>query len=312
MSTVDIIVPAYGEGMSGTFQKSLSETISRNQCRCGNHETWECDRGKHSIFVQPHVDSCVIHWSRNSLVSQFLHALTVQNRPPAEYCLMLDDDILLEVGTLERMISHKKDILVGICTKRSDPPMPTIRKWDEEGGKYVEIVEWKWDSQKLIEVDAAGAACMLVKRKVLEDLRDAYLRCTFEREQVREALVRWNAPLDSISEFEKDIAKKSEVRQKRYQEAIEAGDWQKASCWWFEFLKDHTGNERGELGEDLSFCKKVKQLGFRIWADPQVLPGHLGDYAYSCRDYQFFRESQKMSVLPRGEEHDVPAIGSVN
>lgn len=34
------------------------------------------------------------------------------------------------------------------------------------------------------------------------------------------------------------------------------------------------------LGEDIYFCKKAKQNGFKIWCDPTIKTGHIGDYCY--------------------------------
>ena len=31
-----------------------------------------------------------------------------------------------------------------------------------------------------------------------------------------------------------------------------------------------------ELGEDLAFCKRARDLGFHIWAEPTVWLGHIG------------------------------------
>lgn len=303
---VDVIVPSY-RGIGGQFQQNLSMVSRHSSCKCGDHLPWECDRGKHSIYLHPHSETCVIHWGRNALVSLFLHAQTLPDRPPADYCLMLDDDMLLEPHHLERLLSHRKDVVVGICTVRRDPPMPTIYRRDPERGIYEPVIEWNWNSQKLIEVDAAGAACMLIKREVLENMKDAYIKCLRDRAQVREALARWNTPLSVMQEVEKDFDVKSEKREKLLSKAIAEGD-HKAACFrnvWFEFMKDFTGGENGEFGEDLSFCVKLKQLGYKIFADPQVLPGHLGEYAYSVHDYIWKRESEKASVLPRPEEKEL-------
>lgn len=303
MAIVDIIIPTYRD-VSKVFQKNLIETINRVQCRCGTHVPWQCDRGKHSLYMQPHVDSCVIHWSRNTLVSSFLHAPTIEGRPPADYCLMLDDDILLEQGSLERLLSHRKDVVVGICTKRADPPEPTIRQWNAETGRFDAIVEWDWRSQKLMEVDGAGAACMLIKRGVLEKMAEAYLDCLFERHANAQLLAKIGASIAVLEDADKYWDAQSAKRRQRYAEALANENWQAATCWWFQFLWDQEGNERGEMAEDLTFCWKIKRLGYRIFADPQVLPGHLGLYAYNVRDFIWVRESEKASMLPRPNESD--------
>jgi glycosyltransferase involved in cell wall biosynthesis len=47
---------------------------------------------------------------------------------------------------------------------------------------------------------------------------------------------------------------------------------------WFEFHKVNvlgSGNER--FGEDLYFCKKAKELGFKVWCDTDIEVYHVGD-----------------------------------
>jgi len=40
------------------------------------------------------------------------------------------------------------------------------------------------------------------------------------------------------------------------------------------------------LGEDLAFCWKARQLGYKLWCDPRVLPGHVGVMTYDGRLYR--------------------------
>ena len=181
MAVVDIIIPAF-RGIVPTANTALLRMIQASQCRCGNHEPWECTRSKHSIYVHPHVQSSVIHWARNHQVAEALYKPQPdRNRPPAEYILMLDDDMCVEPFYLDRLLMHRVDIVAGICTKRRDPPTPTIQFWDPKDECFRWPAEWDWDSQKLMECDAAGAACLLVRRRVLERMTEAYLDCFFER-----------------------------------------------------------------------------------------------------------------------------------
>ena len=35
------------------------------------------------------------------------------------------------------------------------------------------------------------------------------------------------------------------------------------------------------LGEDLSFCYRASQLGFKLWCDPDIKLGHIGNYVFT-------------------------------
>ena len=64
-----------------------------------------------------------------------------------------------------------------------------------------------------------------------------------------------------------------------------------------EVLKDvweHYGppfDPMTQLGEDLSFCWRVSQLGHRMWCDPGIKVGHCGQYVYSEKDYKIMRNA---------------------
>lgn len=43
---------------------------------------------------------------------------------------------------------------------------------------------------------------------------------------------------------------------------------------------------RGNNGEDLAFCMRARECGFKLWCDPSIICGHVG---YSVVDDQFFK-----------------------
>lgn len=47
---------------------------------------------------------------------------------------------------------------------------------------------------------------------------------------------------------------------------------------WFSYGYNPTTNST--IGEDIYFCKKVREKGINVWCDPTILVKHLGDYAY--------------------------------
>jgi len=47
---------------------------------------------------------------------------------------------------------------------------------------------------------------------------------------------------------------------------------------WFFFKQDDEG--KLTCGEDMWFCNKARDKGFKIWCDPTIEVGHIGDYTY--------------------------------
>lgn len=296
MATVDILVPTY-RGLHPEAQSNLHLMIRETACFCGTHAPWECNKGKHSVRLIPHTrGSSVIHWARNQILAMALYGQTVSpdGRPDAEYLFLMDDDMLAQPRHLCRLLSYKKDFVTGIATVRRDPPRPNIRFWSQKDGYYITPVEWDWNSNKLMPIDAVGAAFMLIRRRVFEKMGEAYLSCQFERAEDKRKLPD-EPPFEAGHEaIHRYWDKKEAQRRKVFADAIApTGDFKKADCWWFQFPDNITDTQVGELGEDIALCWKAKQLGFELWADPQVLPGHIGDYGYSISDYRDWVERGK-------------------
>lgn len=289
MATVDIVIPTRS-GLHPECQSNLHLMMRATQCTCGTHFPWECNKGKHSIRLLPHTrGSSVVHWARNQVLAMALYGQepSADGRPDAEYLFLSDDDMLCQPHHLSRLLSYKKDFVTGIATVRRDPPRPNIRFWSEKDGYYITPIEWDWNSNKLMPIDSVGAAFMLVRRRVFEKMGEAYLSCRFERAEDKRKFPRCD---DVDSYWDKKEAQRREVFAKAI---ADGGDWKKADCWWFQFPDNITDTQIGELGEDIAFCWKAKQLGFEIFADPQVLPGHVGDYGYSISDYRQWVEAGK-------------------
>lgn len=47
---------------------------------------------------------------------------------------------------------------------------------------------------------------------------------------------------------------------------------------WFFYKHDDNGDMT--VGSDMWFCNKVKEAGFKVWCDPTIKIGHIGDYIY--------------------------------
>lgn len=287
MPSINVVVPTY-RGMITEANGPFAAMVQRTNCLCRDaqgrflHEPWKCPKGKHSVRIMPPCfNSSVVHWARNQAVAHAMYGDNLNDgRPPADYFFLMDDDMLCEPDYLLRLASYKVDIVVGICTIRRDPPRPNIRKWNSELGAYTDYLEWDFDSQKLFEVGGAGMAFGLVKRRVFERMGQAYLDCEFE---IAEDLRKFPENLPEIRAY---WGKKAEIRKARFEDAKSHNDWGGCDQWWFQFAGNIVDTQIGESGEDMTFCWKARTLGFKIMADPQVLPGHLGLYGYSIRDYR--------------------------
>lgn len=221
------------------------------------------------LFPGPPVSSSVIHWSRNWLIAEL-----IKTGRPWTHVLFIDDDIVPPEDALIKMLAAKKDIVAALCTRRTDPPIPNIRDYDEKSGSYREI--WAWKKNAVVEVGAAGTGMMLISREALNKVGDAFWRCAYER--------------DIYGMPEEKALQIQEARLKLFDET--------ANAYWFRFLPCPAGTF--EMGEDVSFCHVARAYcGIPTYCDTSIQPGHIGSYVYSIQD---FLPHQKLALLRANAE----------
>lgn len=98
-----------------------------------------------------------------------------------DYLCFIDDDVLVPWGAIESLLKHDKDIIAGVTLIRGYPYHPMI--FDFMGPQlaadgrthYVDNYAEKADPETgLLEVDAVGFSCCLIKAQVLREIRPPY------------------------------------------------------------------------------------------------------------------------------------------
>ena len=108
---------------------------------------------------------------RNLICKRFLES-------DAEYLLMIDDDVVPPATVLD-MARHGKDVVAGLCyafipqrgyyTAAYTPP--------GEDGKYGRVgIGSDLEGRGLLEVGLAGSACLMIHRRVLEQLAPPFFK----------------------------------------------------------------------------------------------------------------------------------------
>lgn len=104
--------------------------------------------------------------ARNTLVKDFLET-------DCDWIWWIDRDIVPPVDTLDRLIQADKDAIGAVCfSMKSDNgeyfPYPVTLRFNEDSRYQV------YYGNGVEEVDAIGGACVLVKRKVYENIERPY------------------------------------------------------------------------------------------------------------------------------------------
>jgi len=111
---------------------------------------------------QAPIDHC-----RNLIVKKFLAT-------DCTHLLMIDDDIVPPVETLERLLFHDKEIVGAVCPvigpDKNNKLVVTYNAYmTDEHGKMVQHV-WP-NSSELEEVTILGTGCIMIKREVLKNMK---------------------------------------------------------------------------------------------------------------------------------------------
>jgi hypothetical protein len=142
--------------------------------------------------------------NRNLLVKDFLES-------DADFLLQLDSDTVPLSNPL-KMVEHDKDIVGGVYPAWKEKGYVWLAVNKAEDGSFKQLPPEK--QKGLVECDALGTGCLLVKRGVLENMKTPFI--------------------DKVNP--------------------EVGD--------------------RALGHDLYFCERAKEMGYRVWADWDVICDH--------------------------------------
>ena len=99
--------------------------------------------------------------ARNELVSY-------ARRIGARYIFFIDDDVLIPQNALIRLFHLKTGVATGVYYTKTQPSVPVILKKDRPAG----FEDWKYGD--VIEVDYAGAGCLLVDMNVFDAIEEKF------------------------------------------------------------------------------------------------------------------------------------------
>ena len=118
-------------------------------------------------------DNTINMFSTSSNIAENRNKITTEAlRLGVDWVLYLDDDQILQPDTLDRLLAADKDIISAHYCQRQSPFNPVLMQQYANGNH-----SWKQlepTDRGIVSIEAAGAGCLLVKRKVLEALQPPY------------------------------------------------------------------------------------------------------------------------------------------
>lgn len=234
MARVFVATPMYGGVCHGQFLKSITALLLKGK-----------EKGHEITFTDLYNES-LINRARNTLTEIFL-------RSNSEYLLFIDADQGFDAEAVLRMIDENLDI-VGAAVPMKGINWKRVEKAVKEGktdltkhtgiyninmSKEQKAVFLK-DTNKITEINYIGTGLMLIKRDVLEILKEHV--GAYRSDQIDVGSIKKG---DTIYDFWKTIVDPESERL---------------------------------LSEDYNFCKLWKDQGGKIYLAPYIKVVHVGTY----------------------------------
>lgn len=102
----------------------------------------------------------------------------------ADYIFMFDDDMILPPDTFEKLYRHDVDVCGALAFTRNPPHLPVLYEektgWDKLNKREYFTEDWvmNYPKNKLVECDAVGFGCVLIKTSVLKRMEPPYFMCS--------------------------------------------------------------------------------------------------------------------------------------
>ncbi len=128
----------------------------------------------YEYFLQP---GTYLHIDHSTVSGQVIARNELVAKMQGDWLLQLDSDHTFEPDLLFKMMrlfeAQNLDVLTGLYCFREPPHNPVLYQYHD--GQYKNIVDWGGDGEaQLLPIDAAGAGCLLVRRRVFDKIRAAH------------------------------------------------------------------------------------------------------------------------------------------
>jgi hypothetical protein len=184
--------------------------------------------------------------ARNFLMAQFMAAKT-SDGGDFTHALLIDDDMRWDPRSAIRLLMAQHEVIAAIGRKKDKRPNSDPSVWCFYGPREALMAgpanAMIWDAMGNFTTEGikAGAAFMVIQRPVIEKMIAAH--------------PEWKRPLpDGVD---------PEITKYHYQ------------------LFRNDPDDLNDGGEDFCFCERWNALGGRVWIDPSIELGHIGEADYS-------------------------------
>jgi hypothetical protein len=212
------------------------------------------------------IPGSLVEKARNEAVRQML-------REQAGWLLFIDGDMVFQPDSILRILQTayaelpNADVLGAYCTLRGELALPTA---DSGTGTW----ESWFPNSGVVSVMRTGGAFLLIKRHVLEALRDPWFRM-----RVPARPIDFMAEVDNYARIKFDGFNPFRGHAEQYWERLEKCAIDDPSIVVDNYVPV-------EVGEDSGFCDRTKLAGFNIFVDTRIVIAHIDQKVTSWQDHK--------------------------
>lgn len=223
---VMVSIPAWGDIQPEAYINHVG-TLMR--------ESRFSEKTKIELEFAPMIRSAIC-CARNELVRQAI-------KRECTHLFFMDDDMVMPDHAIHKLVRRNVPIVSGLCYLRTPPHFPSMFIDPKDGTGKIFFIK-NWPRKQMIQVDAVGSACVLIKTEVFKKIQEM----EFPGDQVKcpECNHIWMP------------------RPTKY-----AGE-----DLWYLYGKARPGEHT--VGEDVFFTKLARDSGYPIMVDTSVVFGHIG------------------------------------
>jgi hypothetical protein len=203
-----------------------------------------------------------------------------------------DDDTVPPDGALECLIDLNADIAAGVYYTKKVPSDPIAYLREADTGRYRPLRDYRCG--EILEVDAVGMGCTLVRRSVYERIRQAYV--LLERADTGTLIpIHKDDIVDLRDAARQMVSHPNQVLRTRhgiYRVQVLREPTAEVDRWPFYQMEY-------QRTEDLLFCEMAKRVGCTIMLDTAVECSHVGRKAYTGDE---FRKMVRLALIREDEE----------
>jgi hypothetical protein len=234
------------------------------------------------------VSQTLIYTARNAIADEAVNG-------GYDYLMFIDSDCVLPKNAIARLLSHNKDIVSGMYFQKGAPFLPVIYRKNEMG--LFDVIA-DYPENALIEADGIGMGVCLIKTDVLRKVidknhTDVKLDKAATEWLTEQAKTRGMTRLEILKEITKAGVIDMDVPKELYNQ-------------FYVYVKSVKGpfdpyiypNGIYVNAEDLAFCIRAKDIGYKIWVDTGVQAQHQGNnYITEWYHKETLKRAEKQALL---------------